>query len=65
MSQSISSNNRKTETQSREVGFWDPLLQRMVLKGISLLDIAETSRLAAGDVTATHVPYKSIFWFYV
>lgn len=65
MSQSICSNNQKTETQSREVGLWDPLLQRMVLKGISLLDIAETSRLAAGDVTATRVPYKSIFWFYV
>ena len=65
MSQSICSNNQKTETQSREVGLWDPLLQRMVLKGISLLDVAETSRLAAGDVIATRVPYKSIFCFYV
>lgn len=64
MSESVCS-NRKTETQSREVGLWDPLLQRMVLKGISLLDVAGTSRLAAGDVTATRVPYKSIFCFYV
>lgn len=33
----------------------------MVLKGISLLDIAEILEW----LTATYVPYKSIFCFYV